>query len=212
MPCACLFGPMAQSHNARPSPASPLSRRDPSHGSKAPLGPAIWRWRAPMKKAALQGRRAGRLAVAQLFVARAPYSQSAPHLDNLRVERLSSANLTMTIARRATQQRHCSASASLMRASRALRKTSALRKSVGAWDWHGPFGAGGGGPAKNLPPRGGPDTAPRKQSSSCAEANCRGFSGGAGYHELREILHAAHKAYEAVKDLAESIGEDEDKR
>ncbi len=144
MPCACLFGPMAQSHNARPSPASPLSRRDPSHGSKAPLGPAIWRWRAPMKKAALQGRRAGRLAVAQLFVARAPYSQSAPHLDNLRVERLSSANLTMTIARRATQQRHCSASASLMRASRALRKTSALRKSVGAWDWHGPFGAGGG--------------------------------------------------------------------
>ncbi len=38
------------------------------------------------------------------------------------------------------------------------------------------------------------------------------FAGGAAYHELREILHAAHKAYEAVRDLAESIGEDEDKK
>ncbi len=37
------------------------------------------------------------------------------------------------------------------------------------------------------------------------------FAGGAAYHELREILHAAHKAYEAVKDLAESIGEDDEK-
>ncbi len=39
----------------------------------------------------------------------------------------------------------------------------------------------------------------------------RAMAGGKHYHELKEILHAAHKVHEAVKDLAESIGEDDDK-
>ncbi len=37
----------------------------------------------------------------------------------------------------------------------------------------------------------------------------KAFAGGKHYHELREILHAAEKAWHAVKDLAESIGEDD---
>ncbi len=40
----------------------------------------------------------------------------------------------------------------------------------------------------------------------------RAFAGGKNFHEMKELLHALHKAYEAGKDLVESIGEDENEK
>ncbi len=40
----------------------------------------------------------------------------------------------------------------------------------------------------------------------------KAFAGGKHYHELREIFHAAEKAWHATKELVESIGEDEDEK
>ncbi len=39
----------------------------------------------------------------------------------------------------------------------------------------------------------------------------KAFAGSKNFHEMKELLHALHKAYEAGKDLVESIGEDEGK-
>ncbi len=40
----------------------------------------------------------------------------------------------------------------------------------------------------------------------------KAFAGGHAYHELHQILHAAKRAYEAGKELVESIGEDHEER
>ncbi len=75
--------------------------------------------------------------------------------------------------------------------------------------WH-EFGTG------HVPPR--PFLGPaaigaEKQIHEIAQREiAKAFEGGRNYHELREIFHAVHRAYEAGKDLFESLGEDEDEK